>query len=284
MMGGYGNKLRKKAEGGLGIGSPYIYDDSTGRYTLYATEEAAEKAAKGKRGVRVGDSLDADDYKIYKSQGAAKPKNEKTPGTKKTYTGPNSSAKVKSAGRKVSRKPKEGDFYLKDKNGNFVFYPKGTKDASMRTAAERMLPGGDGKVSQGTVDDLFMEERPDQMKKMKTKEAPKAKTNERGLKDMGIQKSKEVTFDGPSKPKAKAKATATAKPKADGSKSVVKSKADAIKARQDKKTQKVTDRVAKSNVRKNTRKEIQDVREEGRQARKAIRRGTAQSGMRDRRR
>ena len=280
MMGGYGSKLRKKAEGGLGIGSPYIYDDSTGKYTLYATEEAAEKAAKGRRGVKVGDNLDADDYKIYKSQGTATPKKEKTPGTKKTYTGPNSSAKVKSAGRKVSRKPKEGDFYLKDKNGNFVFYPKGTKDASMRKAAERMLPGGDGKVSQGTVNNLFMEERPDQMKKAKKIEAPKAKINERSLKDMGIEKSKEVTFDGPSKPKAKA----TAKPKADGSKSVVKSKADAIKARQDKRTQKVTDKVAKSNVRKNTRKEIQDVREEGRQARKAIRRGTAQSGIRDRRR
>ena len=123
-----------------------------------------------------------------------------------------------------------------------------------------------------------MSERPDQMKKMKTKEAPKAKTSERGLKDMGIEKSKEVKFDAP------------AKPKADGSKNVAKSKVDAVKAKQAKKTQKATDRAAKKTkapsmraekraVRKDTRQQVQDIKREGRQERKAIRRGMAQSGL-----
>lgn len=289
MMGGYGMKKkmyggakRMKAQGGLGIGSPYIYDSSTGRYTLYATKEAARKAAEGRRGVRVGDSLDADDYKIYKSQGAANPKKEKTPAKTRSTTKaqqrnmPNSTVRVREEGRKVSRTPKEGMFYVTDEDGNYAFYPKSKfNDASMRTAAEKMLPGSAGKVSQGTVDDIFMKERPDRMKKMKTpKPAVKSKTAE----DIGIQKSKEIKFDAP------------AKPKADGSKDVAKSKVDAAKAKQAKKTQRATDRAAKKakapsmraekrTVRQNTRQQIQDIKREGRQERKAIRRGMAEAGM-----
>jgi len=281
-MGG-SSKPRKKAQTGLGVGSPYIFDDATGRYTLYPTPEAAARAAGNRRGVTIGDSISAEEFEIYKSQGAAPaapaaPAKPKASGVKPA-SGPNTSGAVRSAGRKVSRTPKEGMFYLKDSKGNYVFYPQVKDGASMRTAAEKALPGSAGKVQQGTVDDLFMKERPDQMKKMEARmPTSKAKTSDRALKDMGIQESKEVKFDSPA-------------PKADASKAVSKSKVEAAKEKQAAKTAKAKARAEKKpktpsagamkrQVRQNTRQAVRDIKREGRQERKAIRRGMAESGLR----
>ena len=275
-MGG-SSKPRKKAQTGLGIGSPYVYDESTGRYTLYPTTEAAERAVGNRRGVRIGDSLSEEDFEIYKSQKNAPAAKAKPKTNRPAANGPNSPARVREEGKKISRTPKEGMFYLKDEKGNFVFYPKSKfTDASMRTAAEKMLPGSAGKVSQGTVDDVFMEERPDQIKKMKRAPAPKAKTSDRALKDIGIQESKEIKFDSPA-------------PKADASKAVSKSKVEAAKEKQAAKTAKAKARAEKKpktpsagamkrQIRQNTRQAVRDIKKEGRQERKAIRRGFKYGG------
>lgn len=266
-IGGYGYGKKKKMYGGSrmkaqsGNGKLRARNKKTGAIRTFDTEEAYNDFL-----------LNSDEGADFIAMGRGS--NEaKKPAAKKpapTAKGTNTSSAVSAAGKKVSRTPKEGMFYLKDEKGNFVFYPQG-KGPSMRTAAEKMLPGSAGKVSQGTVDNIFMDERPDQMKKMET---------EVKRPDDLVMPSKEIKFDSP------------AKPKADGSKDVAKSKVDAAKAKQAKKTQRATDRAAKKakapsmraekrNVRQNTRQQIQDIKREGRQERKAIRRGMAESGLRN---
>jgi len=264
MMGGYGYK---KAQSG-NPGKFRARNKKTGAIRTFDTQEAYDNFL-----------LDSDEGADFVAMGresgeAKKPAAKKsTPTANRPAKGTNTGSAVSAAGKKVSRTPKEGMFYLKDEQGNFVFYPQG-KGPSMRTAAEKILPGSAGKVSQGTVDDIFMEERPDQMKKMETK---KPKVEVKRSDDL-VMPSKEIKFDAPSKPKA------------DGSKDVAKSKVDAAKAKQAKKTQRVTDRAAKKAkapsmraekraVRQNTRQQIQDIKREGRQERKAIRRGMAEAGM-----
>ena len=266
MGGGYGYK---KAQSG-NTGKFRAKNKKTGAIRTFDTQEAYGNFL-----------LDSDEGADFVAMGresgeAKKPAAKKsTPTANRPAKGTNTGSAVSAAGKKVSRTPKEGMFYLKDEQGNFVFYPQG-KGPSMRTAAEKILPGSAGKVSQGTVDDIFMEERPDQMKKMETK---KPKVEVKRSDDL-VMPSKEIKFDAPSKPKA------------DGSKDVAKSKVDAAKAKQAKKTQRVTDRAAKKAkapsmraekraVRQNTRQQIQDIKREGRQERKAIRRGMAQSGLSD---
>ena len=264
MMGGYG--MKKKMYGGTKMmragGKKYAAKNrSTGKIKYFDNEEAYLSFV-----------LDSPEGANFQEMGLVD-----VPGTapKPTAKRPNTPSAVSAAGKKVSRTPKAGMFYLEDEKGNFVFYPEVKDGASMRTAAEKMLPGSAGKVKQGTVDDIFMKERPDQMKKMKTKEAPKVDVKS---DDNIIMKSREVKFDAPSKPKA------------DGSKAVAKSKVDAAKAKQAKKTQRATDKAAKKAkapsmraekraVRQNTRQQIQDIKREGRQERKAIRRGMAEAGM-----
>lgn len=271
MMGGYGYK---KAQSG-NPGKFRARNKKTGAIRTFDTEEAYNDFL-----------LESDEGADFIAMGresgeAAKPAAKKSTPKSSGYKPDgmkqsNSSERVKAESKRVSRTPKEGMFYLKDEDGNFVFYPKGRfNDASMRTAAEKMLPGSAGKVSQGTVDDIFMEERPDQMKKMETK---KPKVEVKRSDDELVMPSKEIKFDAPSKPKA------------DGSKDVAKSKVDAAKAKQAKKTQRATDRAAKKAkapsmraekraVRQNTRQQIQDIKREGRQERKAIRRGMAQASL-----
>jgi len=281
VMGGYGYGKKKKMYGGSrmkaqsGNGKFRARNKKTGAIRTFDTQEAYNdfllNSDEGADFIAMGrESGEAKKPAAKKS--TPKSSGYKPDGMKQS----NSSERVKAEGKKVSRTPKEGMFYLKDEQGNFVFYPKGKfNDASMRTAAERALPGSAGKVSQGTVDDIFMDERPDQMKKMKTKKPPKIDVKR---DDDIIMKSKEVKFDAPSKPKA------------DGSKDVAKSKVDAAKAKQAKKTQRATDRAAKKAkapsmraekraVRQNTRQQVQDIKREGRQERKAIRRGMAQAGL-----
>lgn len=265
MMGGYGYK---KAQSGNG--KFRAKNKNTGAIRTFDTQEAYNDFL-------LNSDEGADFIAMGRESGEAKKPAAKksTPTVNRQAKGPNTGSAVRAAGKKVSRTPKEGMFYLEDEKGNFVFYPDVKDGASMRTAAEKMLPGSAGKVSQGTVDDIFMKERPDQMKKMETKGLPKVDVER---DDDIIMKSKEVKFDAPSKPKA------------DGSKAVAKSKVDAAKAKQAKKTQRATDRAAKKAkapsmraekraVRQNTRQQIQDIKREGRQERKAIRRGMAESGM-----
>ena len=108
--------------------------------------------------------------------------------------------------------------------------------------------------------------------KRKTGTASKDPSVSRALKDIGIEPSKEVKFDAPSKANAKTRMRSedkVAKTKAKQEKRTAK----LTERKKDKKPKEASDRQKRKAVRKETRQDIKQIRQEGRAERRAIRKG-----------